>query len=144
MLIPDRCSRVTTARKVPLAFCLLSLLAAAFLSCRPQPQPQKTVASTPTPSPAAQLIGPPGFPPAVLGKPYPGTGMVKLLNRKEGWVEIEHGEIKDLMPAMVMEFWVRDPALMKRVRVGDQVDFVVVEDSKGEYLTELKKVATHR
>jgi Cu/Ag efflux protein CusF len=70
--------------------------------------------------------------------------MVKLLNRKEGWVEIEHGEIKDLMPAMVMEFWVRDPALMKRVRVGDQVDFVVVEDSKGEYLTELKKVATHR
>ena len=76
----------------------------------------------------------------VLGKPYPGTGVVTILNRKEGWVEIEHQEIKDLMPAMQMEFWVRDSSLMDAVRVGDKVDFVVVEDSKGQYLTELKRV----
>jgi len=48
------------------------------------------------------------------------------------------------MPAMIMEFWVRDPSLMKRVRVGDKVDFVVVEDSKGQYLTELKRAAPGR
>jgi Cu/Ag efflux protein CusF len=79
----------------------------------------------------------------VLGKPYPGTGILKIINRKEGWVEIEHEEIKDLMPAMTMEFWVRkeNRSLMEGVRVGDKVDFVVVEDSKGEYLTELKRVA---
>ena len=76
----------------------------------------------------------------VLGKPYPGTGVVTILNRKEGWVEIEHQEIKDLMPAMQMEFWVRDSSLMDAVRVGDKVDFVIVEDSKGQYLTELKRV----
>lgn len=87
------------------------------------------------------MTGPPGFPPAVLGKPYPGTGIVKILNRKEGWVEIDHKEIKDLMPAMEMEFWVRNPALMNGIRVGDKVDFVVVEDSKGEYLTKLTRVA---
>lgn len=87
------------------------------------------------------MINPPGFPPVVLGKSYPGTGVVLIVNRKEGWVEIEHEEIKDLMPAMQMEFWIRNPALMKGIRVGDKVDFVVVEDSKGQYLTELKKVA---
>jgi len=89
-------------------------------------------------------MNPPGFPPTVLDKPYPGTGIVMILNPTEGWVEIEHEEIKDLMPAMTMEFWVRNPSLMTQVRVGDKVDFVVVEDSKGQYLTELKKVAPGR
>jgi Cu/Ag efflux protein CusF len=90
------------------------------------------------------MLGPSGFPPAVLGKPYPGTGVLKIVNRKEGWVEIDHEEIKDLMPAMEMEFWVRNPTLMDRVQVGDKVDFVVVEDGKGQYLTELKRVQPSR
>ena len=59
-------------------------------------------------------------------------------------MEIEHEEIKDLMPAMTMEFWVRNPSLMTQVRVGDKVDFVVVEDSKGQYVTDLKRVAAGR
>ena len=128
--------------KIPLAFWLLILLPAALaLSCRPQPQPAKTITPTPTPQPAVQINNPPGFPPVVLGKSYPGTGVVTIINRQEGWVEIEHEEIKDLMPAMQMEFWIRNPSLMNGVQVGDKVDFVVVEDSKGQYLTELKKVA---
>lgn len=146
MLIPRLHSRATMAPKVPVAVCLLILLPAVLaLSCRPQPQAEKTVAPTPTPQPAVQ-IGPPGFPPAVLGKPYPGTGIVTTLNRKEGWVEIEHEEIKDLMPAMTMEFWVRkqNRSIMKRVQVGDKVDFVVVEDSKGQHVTELTRVAPGR
>ena len=131
--------------KVPVAFWLLILLPAALaLSCRPQPQPSKTVAPTPTPQPAVQMNNPPGFPPTVLGKPYPGTGVVTIINQKEGWVEIEHEEIKDLMPAMTMEFWIRNPSIMKGIRVADKVDFVVVEDSKGQYLTELKRVASGR
>ena len=130
--------------KVPLAFWLLILLPAALaLSCRPEPQPGKAVAPTPTPQPAVQL-NPPGFPPTVPDKPYPGTGIVKILNPKEGWVEIEHEEIKDLMPAMTMEFWIRNPSIMKGIRVGDKVDFIVVEDRKGQYLTELKKVVPAR
>jgi Cu/Ag efflux protein CusF len=144
MLIPKLRSRTTMTPKVAVAFWLLVLLPAALaLSCRPQAQPEKTVAPTPSPRPAVQ-IGPPGFPPTVLGKPYPGTGIVKILNLKEGWVQIDHEEIKDLMPAMIMEFWVRDPSIMKRVQVGDKVDFVVVEDSKGQYLTELKRAASGR
>ena len=120
------------------------LLAAALAwSCKPRPQSATTVASSNTPQPAAST-GLPSFPPAVLGKPYPGTGIVKIVNRKEGWVEIDHEEIKDLMPAMEMEYWVRDPALMNGIQVGDKVAFVVVEDKKGQYLTELKRVAPDR
>jgi len=90
------------------------------------------------------MPNPPGFPPTVLGKPYPGTGILTTINLEEGWVAIEHQEIKDLMPAMTMEFWVRNRSLMKGLRVGDKVDFVVVEDRKGQYLKELKKVPPNR
>lgn len=131
--------------KVLIPFWLLVLMSATLaLSCRPAAQPAKTITPTPTPPPAVQINNPPGFPLPVLGKPYPGTGTLLIVNRKEGWVEIEHEEIKDLMPAMQMEFWIRNPSLMNRVRVGDKVDFVVVEDSKGQYLTELKKVPPAR
>ena len=126
--------------KVWVVFSLLTLMLATLaLSCRPQAQPAKTVTPTPTPQTAAQISNPPGFPLPVLGKPYPGTGTLLIVNRKEGWVEIEHEEIKDLMPAMQMEFWIRNPALMNGVRVGDKVEFVVVEDSKGQYLAELNR-----
>lgn len=144
MLLPNLPTRATKRLRVSIAVWLLLLLAGlAFLSCRPQPQRERAVAATPTPGQRVNQY-PPGFGPAVLGRPYPGTGIIKIVNRKEGWVEIDHEAIKDLMPAMTMEFWVRDPSLMKDIRVGDKVDFVVVEDSKGEFLTELNRVVPSR
>jgi Cu/Ag efflux protein CusF len=125
-------------------FFLVLMPATLALSCRPQTRLEKTTASSPTRQPAAQINNPPGFPPAVLDKPYPGTGVVTIVNRKEGWVEIEHEEIKDLMPAMQMEFWIRNPALFNDIRVGDKVDFVVVEDKVGQHLTELKRLSPGR
>ena len=74
-----------------------------------------------------------------MDKAYPATGIVALINKKEGWIEINHDEIKDLMPAMQMEFWVKDKSLLDKVKVGDRVDFTVVEMKKGEYLTEIKR-----
>ena len=74
-----------------------------------------------------------------MDKPYPATGVVALINKKEGWIEINHDEIKDLMPAMQMEFWVKEKSLLDKVKVGDRVDFTVVETKKGEYLTEIKR-----
>ena len=76
-----------------------------------------------------------------MNKPYPGTGVVALINKKEGWIEINHEEIKDLMPGMQMEFNVKDPALLDQVNVGDRVDFTIVETEKGEYLTQIKRKA---
>ena len=129
---------------VPIEAWLLILLPAALaLSCRTQPHAEKAVEPTPTPS-AAVRLNPIAVPTGVLGKPYSGTGVVRFISRKEGWVEIEHDEIKGLMPAMTMEYWVRNPSILKGARVGDKVEFVVVEDRKGQYVTKLKRVAPAR
>jgi len=74
-----------------------------------------------------------------MNKPYPGTGVVASINKKEAWIEINHEEIKGLMPAMQMEFNVKDKSLLDKVNVGDRVDFTIVETEKGEYLTEINR-----
>ena len=120
----------------------LSVMLAATLSasCRQQPQAEKVVEPPPqAATPQVAFNGPPGYPPPVVGKPYPGTGVVVLINLKEGWLEINHEEIKDLMPPMQMEWSVKDKSLLKAVRVGDRVDFTVVETGSGEVITELKR-----
>lgn len=78
------------------------------------------------------------MPTPIVGKPYPGTGVLTLINLKEGWVEINHEPIEGLMPAMQMEWTVKPRSLMKSIRVGDKVNFTVVETGKGEIITELK------
>jgi Cu/Ag efflux protein CusF len=117
---------------------LTMLLTILSLSC--QQQRQATPAAQPTPA-NKTFNGPPGFPAPVMNQPYPGTGVVVQINRKEGWIEINHEEIKGLMPAMQMEFWVKSRSLLDGVKAGDRVDFTVVETEKGEYLTELRKAA---
>ncbi len=44
------------------------------------------------------------------------------------------------MPAMEMEFLLKDKSLVDNIKVGDRVNFVLIETRKGEYLTEIKKV----
>jgi Cu/Ag efflux protein CusF len=117
---------------------LVMLLGILLTSC--QKQNNQTKSAAPTPGTATSTQGPPGFPPPVLNKPYPGTGVVSEINRSEGWIELNHQEIKGLMPAMQMEFNVKDKSLLDKARVGDRVDFTIVETEEGEYLTEIKKV----
>jgi Cu/Ag efflux protein CusF len=117
----------------------LILTTTLFAACKQQPQTQKA----PAPSPQAVAAqNPMEMPTPVIGKPYPGVGVVTIINVKEGWVEINHEAIEGLMPAMQMEWWVKDRALLQNVQVGDKVEFVVVETGKGEYITEMKKAAT--
>jgi len=129
---------------------LMILTATLCPACRQQPQVEKSSAPTPqvaatrnpseTPSPVTAK--PLEMPSPVFDKPYPGTGVIRIINRKEGWVEIKHEEIKGLMPAMTMEFWLKNRSLVDKVSVGDRVDFTIVETRKGEYLTKLKKAPT--
>ena len=116
-------------------FLLLIILATnACSSCRKQAEPGvRKIESVRT--------GPPGYPPPIMDQPYPGTGVVVLINRKEGWIEINHEDIKGLMPAMQMEFWVKDKSILDNAKAGDRVDFTIVETAKGEYLTQLKKIS---
>ena len=114
---------------------LLVLFVVFLFGC--QKQSPQTIAATPTPTPELKPIAVP--PPPEIGKPYPGTGIVKLINKPEGWIEINHEEIPGLMPAMEMEWSVQKRSMLDKVKVGDKVNFVVVETGKGEILTELKK-----
>jgi Cu/Ag efflux protein CusF len=112
------------------------LAAILCVSCGQQPQIEKPAAPSPPPAVTATPVQ---YPSPVIGQPYEGTGVVTLINLKEGWIEIRHEEIKGLMAAMEMEWWVTDRSLLKSVRVGDRVDFTVVETGKGEFITKLKK-----
>jgi len=118
---------------------LIILLLLLISSC----QKPERAAQTAQPVPASSTIParPPGFPLPVMNQPYPAAGVVVLINRKEGWIEINHDEIKGLMPAMQMEFWVKDKSLFDNAKAGDRVDFTIVETEKGEYLTELKRAS---
>lgn len=121
------------------AFVIVALL---ITCCQKLPPPENTNHNErPTPTQAAGT-GLQKFPPPVLNKPYPGTGVVTIIKRDEGWIEINHEEIKDLMPAMQMEFWVKDKNLLDKVSVGDRVDFTIIEMKKGEYLTDIKRSST--
>jgi Cu/Ag efflux protein CusF len=119
---------------------IMGITIALLVSACQKSPPIENTNHTERPAPTQVIAtGPPGFPPPVMDKPYPATGVVALINKKEGWIEINHDEIKDLMPAMQMEFWVKDKSLLDKVKVGDRVDFIIVETKKGEYLTEIKR-----
>lgn len=64
---------------------------------------------------------------AVQTNSYHGAGVVKAIftNPKAPAIEIDHGDIDGLMPAMQMEFPVTDPKLLNGIAVNDQIDFTI-------------------
>lgn len=128
---------------------------ALSVSCAPQPQTGKDVQPTPQAATAAspipwKTIEPPaqvsvaGQPPKTQQTPAPvtrhsGVGVIRSINLKEGWFEIDHEEIEGFMAAMQMQWSVRDKAMLKSVQVGDKVNFTVEDDNGTEVITELKK-----
>jgi Cu/Ag efflux protein CusF len=63
---------------------------------------------------------------------YKGVGVVKSINLKPpAAIEIDHGDIEGLMPAMQMEFPVTDPTLLNGIAVNDHIDFTI-EAAKGQ------------
>jgi Cu/Ag efflux protein CusF len=52
-------------------------------------------------------------------------GLVKKIDKDLGKVTIRHGPIENLgMPQMTMVFRVKDPAMLDRLKEGDQIRFV--------------------
>lgn len=56
---------------------------------------------------------------------YPSKGVVTKINNELGSIEIDHENIPDLMPAMKMEFFVKDKAMLEPIAVGDNVTFTI-------------------
>ena len=59
-----------------------------------------------------------------------------------GSIQINHEEIKDWMPAMSMPYTVKDKSLLEAAEPGDRVEFSLEATSKGQVVTEIKKVGT--
>jgi Cu/Ag efflux protein CusF len=77
---------------------------------------------------------------AIETKTYQAVGTVKGLDSKLTSIEIDHEDIKGLMPAMQMWFHVKDASLVKDVTAGDRVEFSVESGVGGLKIVAIKKV----
>jgi len=89
------------------------------------------VATACTKQPANNQTNAAGPAAAVASNSYQGVGVVKSINTKGPAIEIDHGDIEGLMPAMQMEFPVTDANLLNGIAVNDRIDFTI-EAAKGE------------
>lgn len=72
-------------------------------------------------------------------KNYTAVGTVKGLKPETPSIEIEHEEIKGLMPAMEMEFHVTNKSLLEGLAVGDRIDFTVEHGVGGLRVVAIRK-----
>ena len=69
------------------------------------------------------------------------NGEVKKIDEGAGKITLKHGPAKSLGmdEGMTMVYPVRDPAMLKQVKVGDKVKFEAEESSSGFMVTKLQK-----
>jgi len=68
-----------------------------------------------------------------------GVGTVESIDVEHATVQIDHEDIKDVMPAMSMPYVVKDKALLEAVVPGDKVDFWLESSDAGLIIVEIKK-----
>jgi Cu/Ag efflux protein CusF len=97
--------------------------------------------SVPNAKPANTPPSPTPLPTASVPKngDYQGKGIVTKINNQLGTVEIKHEEIKDVMPAMQMEFFVSDKAMLKALNIGDAVNFTLRYNGGQENIVAISK-----
>lgn len=77
--------------------------------------------------------------PESAAKIYHGVGVVESLGEQRTTVQINHEDIKDLMPAMSMPFEVQSPALLEQIAPGDRVSFALQETAHGLVIIDIRK-----
>ena len=68
-------------------------------------------------------------------------GEVRKIDEAAGKITLKHGPIKNLGMdvGMTMTFRVKEPAMLKQVKVGDKVEFEAENDASGYTVTKLQK-----
>ncbi len=92
-----------------------------------------------TPTPPGITDKPVSQPPSTEVKYVQSAGVVIAVNPAFPSVELNHEEIKGIMPAMQMEFYVKDKAMLNGLKPGDKVSFTLEDKGGAELITELKK-----
>ncbi len=77
---------------------------------------------------------------AVQTTTYHSIGVVKSTNVKLSSIEIQHQDIPGLMPAMTMEFYVKDKSLLEGVKAGDRIDFILENGVAGLRVVGINKL----
>ena len=69
------------------------------------------------------------------------SGEVKKIDEGAGKITLKHGAAKSLGmdEPMTMVYRVKDPAMLKQVKVGDKVSFEAEEAASGYTVTKLQK-----
>ena len=109
--------------KPPSAVLVIVLTIPGFVACRDH-------------SSANQSSGPGA---AVETTTYHSRGVVKSIDAKRPSIKIDHEDIPGLMPAMTMEFYVRDVSLLEGIKTGDTIEFTVENGVSGLSIAEIKK-----
>ena len=73
-------------------------------------------------------------------KLFNGKGVVTKINLELGSVELDHEKIEGAMPAMIMEFYVKEKGEIEVLKVGDKVEFVLEENFGQEKIISIKKI----
>jgi Cu/Ag efflux protein CusF len=112
---------------------------AVILACS-SCQQKNVTAPAPTATPATAPNQPSVSSPQSRETKYiPATGVVVRTDPSFPSVELDHDEIKGIMPAMRMEFYVKDKAMLNGLKAGDKVDFVLEDKAGAEMIVEMKK-----
>ncbi|MBN8975958.1 MAG: copper-binding protein [Rhizobiales bacterium] len=69
------------------------------------------------------------------------NGEVKKIDESAGKITLKHGPIKnlDMEEGMTMVFRIKDPAMLKQVKVGDKVQFEAERTTSGITVTKMQK-----
>jgi Cu/Ag efflux protein CusF len=113
---------------------ILFVLILAVCACQPNAAETKNQIIKPTAT-ASPVVTPT---PSKNGN-YTGKGVVTKINLELVSVELDHEEIKGLMPKMIMEFYVKEKAELEKLKVGDKVEFVVEYRDGQEKIISIKK-----
>ena len=78
---------------------------------------------------------------AALAQTAMVNGEVKKIDEAAGKITLKHGPIKnlDMDDEMTMVFRVKDPAMLKQVKVGDKVQFEAERAAAGITVTKIQK-----
>ena len=109
-------------------------LFACFACSDNKPMSANNVVASPTPNKDTNTL--------VLPKDgnYDARGKITKINNELGSIEFDHEEIPGLMPKMIMEFFVKDKAILQGLAVGDEVNFVLEYKHPAETVVSVTKI----
>ncbi len=77
--------------------------------------------------------------PGMTATPGLTDGEIRKIDKENGKITIKHGEIKHMdMPPMSMVFHVKDKAMLDKVKVGDKVLFIAIQEAGKIVVTDIQ------